>query len=117
MKHLHLLIIFLVLASFITRFFLAQFKPELLQIKAVKIIPHIIDSALLLTGLTLVFQGNWLEGEFSWIITKVVLLFAYVGLGVMAMRSTGMKRWGAFIAALTTFAVIVFIAITKYSLI
>jgi len=116
-KHLHLLFVVVALTSFVARVFLAEFKPAVLQNKLLKIVPHIIDSILLFSGLALVFQGNWLEGEFSWIISKIMLLFAYIGLGVMAMRCTGIKRWGAFIGALSAFAAILCIAITKYNLI
>jgi len=117
MKHLHLLFVLLTISSFVARIFLAEFKPEILQAKALKILPHIIDTVLLLSGLALVFQGDWLDGEMGWIISKVVLLVAYVGLGVVAMRSSGIKRWIAFAGAVAAFATIAMIAVTKHGLI
>lgn len=117
MKHLHLLFVVLTISSFVIRILLAEFKPAILQIKALKILPHIIDTILLLSGLALVFQGNWLEGEFGWILSKIGLLVAYVGLGVAAMRSTGIKRWIAFFGAIAAFVTIGMIAVTKHGLI
>lgn len=117
MKHLHLLFVVLTISSFVIRIFMAEFKPAVLQIKALKILPHVIDTVLLLSGVALVIQGNWLSGEFGWIISKVVLLVAYVGLGVVAMRSSGVKRWIAFVGAIAAFITIGLIAVTKHGLI
>ena len=117
MKHLHLLFVVLTISSFVIRMLLAEFKPAILQIKALKILPHIIDTILLLSGLALVFQGNWLEGEFGWIISKIGLLVAYVGLGAAAMRSSGLKRWIAFFGAIAAFVTIGMIAVTKHGLV
>lgn len=76
-----------------------------------------IDTILLLSGIGLVFQGNWMAGEYGWILTKLVMLIAYIGLGVVAMRSVGIKRWGAFILALVCFGYIISVAVTKHGFI
>ena len=113
-KSLHLIFIVTSLISFSGRFALSYLKPELLQNKIFKIAPHIIDTVLLVSGITLVLQGGWLEGEFGWIASKLVLLVGYIVLGVIAMRATnGVKRWGAFVGAISCFVGIFAIAITK----
>ena len=117
LKSIHMLFILLSVGSFISRIMLAQFKPSTLRIKVLKIAPHVIDTILLLSGIALVFQGNWMAGEYGWIISKLVMLIAYIGFGVMAMRSTGIKRWIAFVLALTCFGYILSIAITKHGFI
>ena len=117
LKDTHMLFILLSVGSFITRIMLAQFKPAWLQPKLAKIAPHVIDTILLLSGIGLVFQGNWMAGEFGWILTKLVMLIAYIGFGVMAMRSTGIKRWGAFVLALVCFGYIISVAVTKHGFI
>jgi len=117
MKHLHLLFVILTIGSFVARILLAEFKPAILQTKLFKIAPHVIDTILLLSGLGLAISGGWFSGDFAWIINKVVLLVAYVVLGVVAMRSSGMKRWIAFVGALLAFAVIGMVAVTKQGLI
>ncbi len=116
-KHIHLLFIVLTISSFIIRIFLAEFKPEILGAKVLKIAPHVIDTILLLSGIALVFQGNWMAGEYGWILSKFVMLLIYIGLGVMAMRSTGIKRWVAFVGALAVFAYILSVAISKHGFI
>lgn len=116
-KSIHMLFILLSVGSFITRIMLAEFKPDILRAKVLKIAPHVIDTILLLSGITLVFQGNWMAGEYGWIMTKLVMLIAYIGFGVMAMRSTGIKRWGAFVLALACFGYIISVAVTKHGFI
>ncbi len=112
-KSIHLIFIFSSFISFTGRMALSVLKPSLLQNKFLKIAPHVIDTLLLLSGITLVFQGNWLNGEFGWIISKLILLLGYVAFGVMAMRFSGIKRWIAFTAAISCFIAIFITAITK----
>lgn len=117
MIKVHMLFILLSVGSFITRIMLAQFKPDILHAKILKIAPHVIDTILLLSGITLVFQGNWMAGEYGWILTKLIMLIAYIGFGVMAMRSSGIKRWVGFVLALACFGYIISVAVTKHGFI
>jgi len=112
-----MLFILLSVGGFISRMLMAEFKPALLQVKIIKIAPHAIDTILLLSGFALVYQGNWLAGEYGWIITKFIMLWVYVAFGVMAMRSSGLRRWGAFALALACFGYILSVAITKHGFI
>jgi len=112
-KTIHFFFIISSFISFVSRMGISVLKPTLLQFKFFKITPHVIDTGLLLSGITLIFQGNWLEGEFSWILSKFVLLLVYIIFGIMAMRCKGKKRWVAFIAAIASFIGIFVIAITK----
>lgn len=116
-KSIHIIFILLSFTSFFSRFALSIIKPELLQKKIIKIAPHIIDTLLLISGVTLVFQGNWLAGEFGWIISKLILLISYIILAVMAMRLKGSKRWFAFAAAIACYVYIFVIAISKHGFI
>ena len=112
-KSIHLVFILASFVSFSGRMALSVIKPEWLQNKILKITPHIIDTILLLSGITLVIQGNWLEGEYGWILSKFILLLGYIAFGVMAMRFKGIKRWVAFAAAIAFYVSIFVIAITK----
>lgn len=113
LKHIHLLFIVLAAAGFFTRLYAAEYKPALLQEKWLKIAPHALASLMILTGIGLVFQGNWLDGEFGWIIAKIVGLVAYVGLGVFAIRSEGQKRQQFAIATLACLLYVGSVAISK----
>lgn len=112
-KLLHIVFVFSSLASFVGRVTLSQLNAELLQTKAFKITPHIIDTLLLLSGVILIFQGDWLNREWGWIASKFLLLLAYIVFGIMTMRGSGNKRWLSFATAISCFAAIFAIAISK----
>ena len=113
MKHLHLLFIAISLISFLGRVAVMQFRPEMMKLKWVNITPHAINTVVILTGVSLVLQGHWLEGEFGWIVAKILALFGYVGLGMMTIKCADEKRWYAFGGALLLFMYIVKVAVTK----
>lgn len=113
MLHTHLLLVLLVVILFVVRVLAAEYRPELLDNKALKIAPHALAALLILTGIGLVFSGNWLAGDYGWIVAKLVLLVGFIGLGILAIKQQGEKRWYAFAGALFVVAYIVKIAISK----
>lgn len=114
MKHLHLLFVAIVALSFIGRVILAEYRPALLAEKWIKLSPHILAGLLVLSGIVLVFQGDWISaGNYGWIIAKIVLLVVFIGLGLMTMREQGQKRWLAFGGALFCLFYIIKVAFTK----
>ncbi|WP_330165376.1 SirB2 family protein [Methylomonas sp. LL1] len=113
MKHIHLLFVALVAIGFVGRVAMAQYRPEMLAVKWVKLSPHILAGLLLLTGIGLVFQGDWLSGSYAWIVAKIILMVVFIGLGLLTMREQGQNRWLAFAGALLTLFFIVKIAVTK----
>lgn len=115
-KIFHLTFVLLSISSFVGRVILAENHPAILEQKWMKIGPHIINSLLLLTGFILVFQGQWLSGEYGWIIAKIIALLGYVGLGIVAIKSQGTLRWQAFAGAVACFIYIVIVAVSKHAL-
>ena len=115
-KLLHLTFVLLSIFSFVGRVILSETHPAILKQKLFKIAPHIIDTGLLLSGITLVFQGGWLSTDYSWIIAKIVALFGYIGLGVVVMHNRGTVRWLAFIGTMACFVYIGIVAVTKNAL-
>lgn len=113
LKFLHVTFVLLALVSFIGRVALAQFKPELLQQPWQKVVPHVISTLLLLSGIGLVFQGNWLSADHGWIVAKILALLGFIGLGILAIKRQGTERWQAFGGAMLCFVYIVAVAATK----
>jgi uncharacterized membrane protein SirB2 len=85
------------------------------QSRMAKTLPHIIDTVLLLSALTLAWMLSLTPANAPWLMAKVMGLVAYVALGVIAMRPTRSKRVrvAAWLAAMATAAWIVSVAITK----
>jgi len=78
-------------------------------------LPHVVDTVLLLSGLTLAGMLRLVPGDAPWLLAKIVGLVVYVGLGVVALRPgrTVTVRATAWVAALATAGWIVSVAITK----
>ena len=112
-KHIHMLFVILSFAGFTSRIILAEINPYVLKLKWVRIAPHIIDTLLLLSGVLLVFVGNWFSVDYGWIIAKIIALLAYIALGVLALRFQGKVRWLAFTGAVLCFLYIARVAVSK----
>jgi uncharacterized membrane protein SirB2 len=104
-----------VLASggfFLLRGLLMMQESSLLAGKFFRIVPHVIDTVLLLAAILLMVQIGALP---AWVQVKIVALFVYIFLGVLAFRLA--KGYGTrvfcFFLALGTFAFIMSVAITK----
>lgn len=116
MKMLHALFVLLSFVSFTGRFYCLFAKPEIFQEKLVKILPHVIDSLLLLSGIALVIQGDWFSVNASWLVTKLLFLAGYIVLAAMAMKKPLPERWWFFAGAMASFFAVYGIAVTKFSL-
>lgn len=80
-----------------------------------RVLPHFVDTVLLLSALAL--AASWIdEGlPLGWIGAKVLLLAAYIGIGMVALRR-GLRpgpRLAALAAAALAFGCIVSVALTK----
>lgn len=115
LKHLHITMAGLSILGFLLRGYWAWAQPALLKRKPVKIVPHVVDTLLLLAAIGLLVAYGWNPLAFDWLIAKIVLLIAYIVLGTIALkgRVTGAPRAVAFFAAVAVFAWIVEIAVTK----
>ena len=89
--------------------------PHRLKRRWVRVVPHVIDTVLLVSAIALaVMIGNY-PGTHGWLTAKLAGLFAYIVLGSIALKlgRTRGVRIAAFAAALAMFAYIVSVAITK----
>jgi len=83
-----------------------------------KTLPHVIDSVLLLSALALAWSLRVTPANAPWLTAKIIGLFFYIGLGVIALRPGRplAVRASAWIVALATFGWIVSVAFTKSAL-
>ena len=87
----------------------------LLNARWVKIVPHVIDSVLLVSAVTMAVMIRQYPFVAPWITAKVLALFAYIMLGTMALKrgKTRRMRVAAWIAAQVVFIYIVAVALTR----
>lgn len=83
--------------------------------RVAKTLPHVVDTVLLLSALTLAWMLRITPLSAPWLMAKACGLVLYIGLGMLALRSGLPLRiraaaWGA---ALATVGWIVSVAITK----
>ncbi|MBS0446875.1 MAG: SirB2 family protein [Proteobacteria bacterium] len=86
--------------------------------RAARTIPHVVDSVLLLSALTLAWMLRLTPDRAPWLLAKIVGLVLYVALGVVALRPGRplAVRATAWVAALAVVAWIVSVAVTKSAL-
>lgn len=82
---LHKTTVLLSIVGFFARGIGHIFDQAWVKKKPVKILPHIIDTLLLVSAFALVFVTAFSFSD-GWIIAKIVGLIAYIGLGLMAFR-------------------------------
>lgn len=87
----------------------------MLQQRWVKIVPHVVDTALLASALSMVFWSHQYPFVQPWLTAKVLGLIVYIMLGTFALKrgKTKAVRGWALVAALLTFAYIVMVALTR----
>lgn len=84
----------------------------LLEHRLVRVLPHIVDTVLLLSAVALTFQINHFPFLNSWLTVKFFALVAYIVLGTVALKrgKTKRHRTVAFVMAVLVFGFIVSVA-------
>ena len=114
LKHLHVTMAMLSFLSFFIRGAWMWRQSPLLQRKLVKVLPHIIDTLLLLSAIALAVLLHYSPMQQPWLMAKLIGIVVYIGFGVMAFkhRNAGVRK-ASWIAGLLVFAYIVSVAISK----
>lgn len=114
-KHIHVTFAALSGLLFLVRGIWMLGESAMLQRRWVKIVPHIVDTLLLASAVTLAVWSSQYPFAQNWLTAKIVALLAYIVLGMFALRlgKTRPVRIAAFIGALAVFAYIVKVAVTR----
>ncbi len=115
LKHLHMTCAALSGALFLLRgLWMLQDSPRLGQ-RWVRTLPHLVDTVLLASAVTLAIWSAQYPLAQPWLTAKVGALLLYIVLGSVALKRGRSKpvRATAFIAAMATFAYIVAVALSK----
>lgn len=86
-KHSHLMFVVLSLALFYYRFVQHKILAKELP-KALKILPHIVDTLLLATAIALCFIIQQFPIQMTWLTFKVAFVIGYIVLAFRAMKAT-----------------------------
>ena len=87
--------------------------PNVLGVRLVRVLPHVVDTIFLLSGIAMLVMLSLNPLTQSWLLAKFAGLLAYIVLGMIALRRgpTLASRRLAFFAALIVFAYIVGVAL------
>ncbi|XOV77825.1 MAG: SirB2 family protein [Aestuariibacter sp.] len=116
-KHIHLTAIAISVALLLLRFFWVVTENQMMSRKWVKITPHIVDTVLLASALTLCVMIAQYPFVHGWVTEKVLGVVLYIFLGLVALKKakTNAVRSVAMIGGLATLMAIAKIAVTKQS--
>jgi uncharacterized membrane protein SirB2 len=90
-------------------------QSELLQRRWVRVVPHVVDTALLGSALTMVALSGQYPLVLPWLTAKVLALLVYIVLGTVALKRgrTRAVRSAALVGAILAFGYIVAVALSR----
>jgi uncharacterized membrane protein SirB2 len=115
LKHIHITFAVLTFISFSLRGFWMIRESPLLHRKLIRVLPHVIDTILLISAIAMVFIMHMSPFAQSWLSAKILALLVYIILGTIALKRGPTKpiRIISFVGALLVFSYIVYVAMTK----
>lgn len=114
-KHLHMTSAVLSGMLFLLRGFWMMRESPMLRRRWVKVLPHVVDTVLLGSAVTLAVWSSQYPFAQGWLTAKVLALAVYIALGSVALKRgrTRRVRIAAFAAAAAVFLYIVRVALTR----
>jgi uncharacterized membrane protein SirB2 len=114
-KTIHQTAVALSFTGFFARGFASLQGAAWVRSRLAKTLPHIVDTVLLLSALTLAWTLRLSPLEAPWLMAKIIGLLLYIGLGMVALRPGRSRsvRAAAWVGALLMFGYIVSVAVTK----
>lgn len=103
------------IAGFLLRGYWMLAESEILRHRATRIAPHVVDTVFLLSGVGMIWMLRLNPFTQMWLLAKFAGLIAYILLGTIAIKRgpTRQVRAIAFVGAISVFAYIAGVALTK----
>ena len=115
LKAIHIIAAMATISGFLLRGYWMLTGSEKLQHRATRIVPHVVDTVFLLSGIAMVWMLHLDPFTQPWLIAKFTGLIAYIVLGTIAIKrgKTLQVRMIALVGAVSLFAYIAGVALTK----
>lgn len=114
-RYIHVTAVGLSIAGFFLRFIGIQIGANWALSKTARTLPHVNDTVLLISAITLVALLHINPLNQPWLVAKIVALLVYIGLGMLALKPHRRLavRLTSGLLALVVFSYIISVAITK----
>ncbi|MDH3513746.1 MAG: SirB2 family protein [Gammaproteobacteria bacterium] len=115
LKHVHIACVILSGTGYFIRGVWMIRESLWLQNKWVRVLPHVIDTALLVSAILLMLQIGQYPFVHDWLTAKVLALVAYIIIGAIGLKygRTRNIRLAAWLIAMIIFCYIVLVALTR----
>lgn len=115
LKHIHVTAVALSAGGFFLRGLLMLRESPLLQVRWVRIAPHVLDTVLLGSAIAMAVMSSQYPFAQTWLTAKLFGLLAYILCGMMALKraKTRSARRVWFLAALVVLGWVVSVALTR----
>ena len=115
LKTIHVSCVILSFSGFVLRGIWMLNDSPRLKARWSKVLPHLIDTALLISALLMLYVMNMSVLQNDWLIAKISALFIYILLGMVALKYARTKkvRGMAWFMGLIVFIYIASVALTK----
>ncbi len=115
LKNVHVVCVGASLAGFLVRGYWAFRLDPRLHHRMTRVLPHIVDTCLLLSALGMLFILRLNPLATAWLSAKIIALVAYILLGAMALKYAPGRRSQAtaFVLAIASYAYMLAVAISK----
>lgn len=115
LKLVHIAAVVISGAGFVTRWIAGCRGAAWVRSRPARILPHIVDTVLLASSVTLAITAGFSPANSPWLTAKLVALVVYIGLGMVALKPVRPLpvRIAAGLGAVIVVAYIVAVALTK----
>jgi uncharacterized membrane protein SirB2 len=115
LKHLHVTCVVLSGLGFLVRGWWMLNESNWLKARLVRIFPHVVDTLLLGSALTMAYLSGQYPFAQGWLTAKLFGLLAYIACGTMALKRGKTKRTRVIFLCLAvlSYAYIVSVALTR----
>lgn len=116
-KHTHLTLMLISVSFLIIRVLASTQNAQWLAQKWAKIAPHVIDTLLLISAVTLMMSISQYPIVNDWLSAKVVALIAYIVLGTLALKGnkSAVTKILFLLLALSVIGYMIAVAVTKHA--
>ena len=120
-KYLHITTVWITISLFVLRFYWRWRGSPALTLRWVRVVPHLVDTLLLLSGLGLIYLSGYspFSPDGRWLLDKLALVVVYILLGFVALGKRPRRekiRWLAFLCGLACLYTIYRLATSKLPL-